>query len=174
MSEWREDYLETIKTGSHIKRHAEAFFYEAMIKGYVTNDSILEGQYSGSRKIDIEKGSWRLVDEYIVTKAGPGSGGTTIIWYGHIPVWMMQYLGWYKENAIPCLKAAIASNYQKLKFEGGRGPQFFVHHGVHYVNHLVQNDFFDHAYGREDVYIPNGEHLGFHRYHSQWLAEGLW
>ncbi|HEY0964604.1 MAG TPA: DUF5680 domain-containing protein [Candidatus Paceibacterota bacterium] len=167
--------LEVIQNESWFKRHAEQFFYEAMLRGYAGSSTKGESaELPGSRTIEFKDGSWRILDLYMVSAAGPGSGGTTTLWYEDIPIWMMQYVGQYEERAIPCLKAALAKAYGSLHFEGGRGPKLFFHDGLHYVNESAGDGFFGHSYGREFIYIPEGEYLGFHRYQSQWLTKGLW
>ena len=98
-----------------------------------------------------------------------------MIWYGDVPVWMMQYVGWYIDGAVECLKAALQATYEKNTFTGGRGPESFDYEGYRYQNFVGQNDFGGHANGLERIYVPEGAECGMHRYQSQWLAiGGLW
>ena len=155
----------------HMRRHAEAIFFLAMKQRYATKQE--KGnipQIPGSKTIEFTADNgWRVLDTWVVTPHSPYSGGTTIIYNGEIPMWMMQYVGWYDDCAISCLKAALKENYDKGCFLGGRGPEFFKYGDFHYTNTVVLNTFHGHAVGEEKIFGANNRRLGFHRYQAQWL-----
>jgi hypothetical protein len=125
----------------------------------------------GSKLLTHDRGRWGVVDVYIVTRLSSQSGGTTIISYDGVPVWMMQYFGWYKPVAIPCLKAALKRAYGEEKFYAGRGPLSFEYEGFLYRNWVkmdmhFQNEFHTSFRGSEDIHDKEGVLWGMHRFHG--------
>ncbi len=147
-------------------------FFAAMRAGYVgkpKKSSIRE--LPGSKSIEYTDGSWRVLDTYFITPYSDYSGGMTCIWHDDVPVWMMQYAGSYQKKAIPCLKAALRTNYEALEFCGGRGPQFFRHKDFAYVNQVSENIFGKQVAGTESIYDATGKQLGYHRYQALWMVK---
>jgi len=152
-------------------------FFEAMNAGYATDapkkKSIL--WLPQNKTIEYKRGdSWRVVDTYHVTPLGPRSGGTTIIAYEEEPVWMMQYMGQYADEAIPCLKAALRAAYIEKKFFGGRGPDEFIYDGFVYRNEVDRSyradfqtsNFFK---GYEKIQNAKRESSGWHSYQGMMM-----
>ncbi len=161
------EYVEML----HFPRHAFWCFMNAMKAGYAskpTKGTIVE--LPGSKTIEYTHEKFRLLDSYIVTPQSGYSGGTIHEWWAAIPVWMMQFMGYYDEDAIPCLKAALNANYERGVFYGGRGPGFFLHDGYTYINTVEENDFHGHVRGKETIYNPAGNPVGWHRYQAMWMV----
>jgi hypothetical protein len=151
--------------------HALGTFFYAMQRGYAT--SATKGSLEalpGSKSILYTHEKWRVLDMYLVTDAGDYSGGMTCMWYNKVPIWTMQYLGHYRVDAIPCLKAALRENYEKQKFYGGRGPEFFHHENYTYVNRMEENNFAKRVTGEEVIFDAGGKKIGWHRYQAVWMV----
>jgi hypothetical protein len=156
----------------HFRRQAKDFFFHSMRCGYTTSPRKgMLSEMPGSKTIEVVHENFRTLDTYLVTPQDPFSGGTTCQWYGAIPVWMMQYMGYYDEDAIPCLKAALSFNYENDTFYGGRGPEFFVHEGYTYINRVTENDFFGRASCEEQIFNPEGRSSGWHCCQSIWMVK---
>ncbi len=151
-------------------------FLEAMRAGYATSPKKGHiAELPGSKTIVYSDGPWQVTDAYIVTPLGAWSGGTTLISYGGIATWLMQYFGEYEEEAIPCLKAALQKSYGVMnEFIGGRGPRHFAHDGYVYRNEvsaprpLLIPDYFR---GEEEIRKrgPGGRICGWHSYQGGML-----
>jgi hypothetical protein len=147
------------------------YFMAAMNAGYAktpAKGTIVE--MPGSKTIEYRCDKWRVLDTYFITPQSEYSGGGTVIWYGPVPVWMMQYLGYYEKEAIPCLKVALAHQYNQEKFNGGRGPDFFHFENYTYINRVEKNEF-RHARGEEMVFDAGGKKLGWHRYQALYMVK---
>lgn len=167
-----QDALNFIANNVGMARHALGHFLEAMKTGYANTPAKgTIAEMPGSKTIEYRHGKWRVFDAYLVTPQSAYSGGSTIIWYGPVPIWMMQYLGHYDKEAIPCLKAALKENYQAGKFRGGRGPEWFVNDGYTYINVVEHNNFSNHSWGKEAIYGPDGKMAGYHRYQSIYMVK---
>jgi hypothetical protein len=152
-------------------RLARGIFFEAMQQGYASSPPKRTlDEMPGAKTIKFELEKWRVLDTYIVTPAGNYSGGTTCLWYDQVPVWMMQYIGEYRPDAIPCLKAALRENYQKKKFYGGRGPEFTHFDDYTYINQVEENDFNKRVLGEETIFDAAGKKVGWHRYQAVWMV----
>jgi len=160
-----DDPLKTI-AGANFPLVIPDIFFNAMRAGYAGGAKAVTGsELPGSRTITHQGGDWEVVDTYFVTPQGPSSGGTTVISYCGIPVWMMQYMGEYPSDALPCLKAALRSTYTKGVFVGGRGPKRFAYHELTYVNNVAENSTFNKFSGEEHIFVPmTGNVLGQHTY----------
>ncbi len=169
-----EELKGLIKTPAFLAE-MEAVFFEAMSAGYAAGQkkkSIL--WLPVNKTIEHKRDPWRVVDTYFVTKLGPRSGGTTVISYEETPVWMMQYLGQYEEEAIPCLKAALRAAYAEKEFFGGRGPGKFVCDGFVYYNEVdrsYRSNFQKSNYfkGYEEVRNAENKSLGWHSYQGMMM-----
>jgi len=166
-----QEALNFIANNVGMERHAFGHFHKAMRAGYSTSPqkgTLVE--LPGSKTIEYRHNGWRVLDMYFVGPDGEYSGGTTTMWYGPIPIWMMQYLGRYEKEAIPCLKAALSSTYMPGQFNGGRGPDCFPYEGYVYIN-AVEKEGFVNAAGIERIFdLMSGREVGSHRYQSQWLV----
>ena len=162
--------IDTVRTLPHLRRHAMGIFFLAMQQGYAAKpERGTSPEIPGSKTIEYHHENWRVLDTYIVTPKSPYSGGTTIVYWNEIPMWMMQYLGWYADEAIPCLKAALRANYEQDIFNGGRGPDFFEHEGFHYINVVMSNNFHGRTNGQEAVFDSNQKLRGVHIYQAWWM-----
>lgn len=154
----------------HVRRNAKGVFFEAMRAGYAA--SVMKTslpQLIGSKHIVYSSGEWTVTDTYIVTPLTRKGGGTTLIAYDDVPLWMMQYLGEYDPAAISFLKEALTHNYLENIFHGGRGPEAFYRNGWGYSNR-VQGTFLEFS-GEERVFDPTGKLMGGHRYQGLYLGE---
>jgi len=147
----------------------QKFFFKAMKEGWAANGKKFTipalPNYKGI-EFRSEKEDLRLLDFYCVTPNSSKSAGTTTIWHKDIPVWLINYGGFYKECAIPFLKNALQKTIEKREFLGGRGPLVFVdeYAGLVYFNNPVQNDF-SKFYGHEQIFdILTENLLGYHDY----------
>jgi hypothetical protein len=144
-------------------------FFQAMLAGYA-GDSKKEpiAELPGSKMASpFIRGPWKVVDPFIVTPISSRSVGMTIISFYDIPVWYMQYAGWYEKKAIPCLKAALHYSYEKHEFNGGRGPREVKYGKFVYSN--SPNDFYNTFKvfdGSESIHVASHEAtcLGVHQY----------
>lgn len=168
----KEDDVDYVRM-PHMRRHAMEIFFTAMQEGYVSNsEKGTVPEIPGSKTIEYRHNEWRVLDMYLVTPKSPYSGGTTIIYYGEIPMWMMQYVGYYDEEALPCLKAALKTTYDEKVFNGGRGPDFFEHGGFHYINAPTSNDFHGRTNGQEAIFDAEKKLRGVHIYQAWWMIPG--
>ena len=157
----------------HFQQSALTTFFQAMQEGYaLTREKGTIPELPGSKTIEFLHGDWRVLDTYIVSPQSPYSGGTTMMWYGEIPIWMMQYVGYYDDDAIPCLRAALRTNYEQSIFNGGRGPDFFEHEGFHYINAAMSNNFFGRTNGQEAIFDSEKKIRGIHLYQAWWMVSG--
>jgi len=150
-----------LPTAEDIKRT----FLAAMRAGYASDapkkTTIVE--LPGSKVITFEDGPWVVKDVYFVSPGSTFSSGMTIIYYNCHVVWTMQYQGSYPENIIPFLKRALAANYNKNEWCGGRGPAHYGEGELVYLNTRAYN--FEKFEGREEISrSPGGQLLGFHTY----------
>lgn len=157
----------------HMRRHAQEIFFTAMRQGYASSSE--KGtipEIPGSKTIEYRHDKWRVLDTYLVAPQSPYSGGTTIIYWGEIPIWMMQYVGYYDEEAIPCLKAALRATYDESIFNGGRGPDVFEHEGFLYLNAAMSSNFHGRTNGQEAIYDAEKKLRGVHIYQAWWMVPG--
>jgi hypothetical protein len=106
-----------------ILKEAKKAFFEALLAGYAGDGSGVKKEKTpdGYNTLVWEKGPFRVVDRYCVTKTSNKSAGTTTIFFECQPIWWMSYGGWYEEKAIPTLRKALAEAYRLRRFIGGRG-----------------------------------------------------
>ena len=150
----------------------ESVFFAAMQNGYAsaTQEITVPGM-PGSRLIEFKQGIYTVKDFWFVAPNTPHSFGQTIIWADEIPVWQMQYMGEYCEEAIPFLKQALKANYEVGNFHGGRGPRLYVANqdGFKYIND-TDTPGFTYFQGNETIY-KNDVYLGSHRYQGSVLFD---
>lgn len=144
----------------------QSFFFRAMVSGWASGgEKIKIAAMPLYKAMPFREGDFYLLDCYCVNKKSLKSAGTTTIWYRDVPVWMMNYGGFYEESAIAFLKRALLRAYNKQEFVGGRGPAFYSENtGLNYANRPLLGDFAKFE-GREAVFNASGrESLGFHEY----------
>lgn len=105
-------------------REIESFFFRGAIRGWVCEGqgAILVPDNPGFLACIYREHFFAYRDEWIQTEAGVFAG-TTTIWHGEIPAWVMQYEGAYPKQDIPLVKRALHEAYRAEKFLGGRGPE---------------------------------------------------
>lgn len=149
----------------------QEFFFRGMIGGWAAGGGIftMPGM-PGYEGIVLEEEHFRLLDLWLTTPLSTKSFGTTTIWWREaaesvwIPVWFMQYGGWYEEEAIPLVQAALSETYAKSEFHGCRGPGYVLSDDLVYMN-TPRLSGFGRFEGQEEVrrYSSN-ELLGVHEY----------
>ena len=142
-----------------------SFFFKAMMEGWAMNaQEIKTTDAPGYTSIPFREGDFYLLDRYCVSPNSSKSAGTTTIWFQDIPVWLMNYGGFYEKRTIACLKEALQRTYGVHQFVGGRGPRMHSKGSLVYVNQPRLNDFAKFE-GREEIFdIESGELFGFHEY----------
>lgn len=143
-------------------------FFNAMLAGYAAKiPKIVSSADSPHCKVFeyTEGANWLVTDTYHVTPNSDFSGGTTVIYYAYVPVWMMQYFGHYPEATIPFLKEALALEYGRRRFTGGRGQMSLVKEDRNYINDVAGD--FSRFNGIEQIRRGDKpEVIGWHRYHG--------
>lgn len=151
------------------------YFFRAMLEsGFVSDIKPARDQpMPGWKKIDHNPfqmdGYLHLADMWHTTPDSDWSSGITMIYWKWYPVWVMHYGGWYKEQVIPSLRAALKYSYERGEFIGGRGPMFYRADNVVYTNEAA-GSFFNFS-GREIISADTstGTMLGTHWYQGMWL-----
>lgn len=145
-------------------RQIESIFFKAMLEGYVFGvKKIRIPDLPGYKAIPFRDGDYYVLDHYCVTSNSLKSAGTTTIWYQDVPVWVMNYGGFYEESAISFLKSALRLQYEERQFNGGRGPLVHTDGTLIYRNMSSPNDFSGFQ-GRENIHNVYGILLGYHDY----------
>lgn len=149
------------------------FFFEAMLNGYVVSGpkSVMR-ELPGNKmfRYKSKDGKLLLIDQYCVGEKEENSFeeysfGSTIIYYIEdekpIPVWYMNYGGWYNKEVIYLLKKVLKEAYSKKIFIGGRGESCLD-------NKLIyENDYkgnFRGFTGMDNIYGSKYEHYGGYQY----------
>jgi len=160
------------------------FFFRGMLDGYVNPNSVkfkdlrvvfptvhfeMPGSNCKFYCKDIDDKKLQLVDLWFSTGISDLGGGMTVIWVNDEPVWMMNYGGRYRKEAIPTLKLVLRTSYEKKEFNGGRGPSRFFNGDFYYSNEPTGD--FCNFFGREDISITNERNepaawFGGHHYHG--------
>lgn len=147
-------------------KKVEEFFFKAMIEGWAGNGKKVN-IFPGFKSFVISDGKgFQLCDNYCVNKESKKSVGTTLILVDNVPVWTMNYRGFYEDWAIDFLKHALLKAYETGNFVGGRGPENYHPGGeLFYINNVVENNFSG-FYGYETIigYGDNDKVGGYHRY----------
>lgn len=150
-------------------RKIRDFFLRAMQHGFVAAEP--EGEAAvplipGFKSFTFIEGNLKLVDTYF---EGGHTGGMTIIWENDVPVWVMNFAGYYHKNEVPTLIKALKTEYDQPWFNGGRGPNILIDEERIYIN-IVENTNFESARGHERITDQNGNVLGWHFYSCGTLA----
>ena len=114
--------------------------------------------------IEFRQGSFFLLDRYCVSPDSNKSAGTITIWHKDVPVWLMNYGGWYDKCAIPVVKEALMRAYEEKMFFGGRGWNMHKKNGIIYVNIPEKNAFPDFSGSEQAVELETSRLLGYHDY----------
>lgn len=148
----------------------QQFFFKAMIRGWAAGvQKIKIAEMPGYKAIPFQEGEFRLLDCYCVNPHSQMSAGTTTIWFQGVPVWVMNYGGYYEERAILFLKRALLETYEAQRFVGGRGPIMYSEGPLVYVNTPRLNGFVGFE-GHEKVFDLAGVQLGYHTYSGMGLV----
>ncbi len=151
---------------------AQAFFCRGMATGYAAGATATPvfGDTDWKR-FGCREGDLLLEDRYYVNSSNAKSVGETRIYHASRLIWFMSYGGFYKKEAIPCLKAALMANYTKGEFYAGRGQNEYTQDGYLYM--IVTDNSgrigFDRFFAREAIFragtkdgveapIPFGRH----------------
>jgi len=151
-------------------KEIQGFFFEMMLAGYASGKEpesfIRFPGHRGAKRISYqETGGWNVTDEWEPTNSGDGSKGTTTIYKDGYPVWEMHYWGEYPKKCIPFLKLAIANNYKKQIWLGGRGPYEFADKDWLYHNSPAGKHSFLNFHGHEFIVNKSlGKKVGWHSY----------
>jgi hypothetical protein len=149
---------------------AQAFFCRG-----IATDSYASGAkaaiISGSAEwkgYEYREGGFRLTDMYLVNPETKKSVGQTYILHDSKTIWIMSYGGFYKKEAVPCLKSALMESYLAGVFNAGRGRH--MHRLGDCSYEISAQGTFEHftarervqclvpREGRTPVYEPAGEH----------------
>lgn len=154
-----------------IFEEAVRFFCRASLSCFASGAKYQQlGDSPWKKHIIVEEGDFKLEDIYWSFSYSPYSTGETVIYCKNQPYWIMQYGGFYLEEAIPCLRSALKEAYASFQFCGGRGLRSHPHGRYLYTN-LYHGDF-ECFSGREDVFSyvagSKSEVLGYHTYQG-WL-----
>ncbi|MFA5961167.1 MAG: DUF5680 domain-containing protein [Parcubacteria group bacterium] len=146
-------------------KKAKHFFFKAMINGWAGNaEKITLPQMPGYKVISFSEEDLYLTDCYCVTPDSTSSVGTTTIYYEDNPIWIMQYGGYYRKEAIGFLKEVLLSSYENRDFIGGRGPYQQKNHDLIYTNNPSTNRFHDFK-GEENIHNQTYNiKMGYHHY----------
>ncbi|MCK5021786.1 MAG: hypothetical protein KAR54_00875 [Candidatus Pacebacteria bacterium] len=150
-------------------RDIKKVFWESAKSGYGSNkvEKIRIDELPGYKCILFKSGKFSVLDAYCVTPLSNKSLGTITIWLDNVPVWVMQYGGFYPKKVVPFLKLALQSTILNEKFIGGRGPSLFKHKdypNLSYVNNPEVNDFTI-FWGKEWI-TEDAQPLGYHYYNG--------
>jgi len=152
-------------------KKTQEFFLKAMLQGWISGaEETKVPHMPGYRTIPFRDGDLFLLDCYCVNPNSSKSAGTTTIWYRDIPVWIMQYGGFYRKSEISFLKHALRCAYESNVFIGGRGPIDYREDQLLYEN-SPNFDEFEGFSGIETIYrLPELEELGHHKYWGMYLV----
>lgn len=158
-------------------KEVQRFFFRAMVEGWAAKGSKAEPpDMPGYKEIYFQEGDFQLVDLWCAISGQTRSAGTTTIWIGQRPIWVMQYGGWYRPEAIPTVRGALLSAYKGEIFMGGRGSiTFSLPESPHleYRNRVNMNDLFQFS-GTEYVWDKRGNQekkIGLHYYSGMALVD---
>lgn len=150
-----------------ILKGAEEAFFLALLDGYAGGENRkstkVKTNNGHTTTVTFVHGDFVVKDEWHTHPGSQKSGGSTLITHKDFPVWLMSYQGEYQGEAIPFLKAALRSSYEKKEFNGGRGPMKVPFGNIiDYSNNWGGN--FEKFEGREEVLSYITKLLGFHEF----------
>lgn len=151
---------------------AEAFFFEAMLNGYASGSKPEKNNpFPSWKTLGYRKGLLWLTDMWHTALNSRHSSGVTTIYWSSNPVWVMHYGGWYSDEVIPTLKAALRQSYKSKDFIGGRGPLMFALDNYIYRNMPSRSDFQSFEGYERISSVEIDAAVGFHWYRGEWLVE---
>lgn len=105
----------------------QLFFFEAACATYASGKKATKFGHEREFRHVSSNGSLVYIDRYVVN--GEYSGGNTVILVEDVPIWLMQYHGWCKNDnkqVLDFLKKCLLISYGKGEWNGGRGPAEFI------------------------------------------------
>jgi len=144
-------------------KNLELLFPKIPIPAPISDGFLLRGSKGTFYSEVIDGDDYLLIDVWFSNKNSDFSGGMTLISIDNQIVWMMNYGGHFTNEAIPTLKLALKTAYEKKLFWGGRGPDKILNGEFWYTNYLVNNDFGSFS-GRENIYSA---HKPINNWHGQ-------
>lgn len=150
---------------------AQTVFLRLMAKGWAAGEKpATHPEFPGRKFLRGVDGDFLLIDTW--TQHEPecdASSGSTTLLFQRVPIWVMQYGGWYGVEGSALVQRALARNYENGVFNGGRGPDIYRSGSLVYENTVLKPDFTDFT-GQERVLDGNSRTFhGQHQYFGQWL-----
>jgi len=156
----------------------QSFFLEAAGKCYAGDlPKTTIAELPKSKVYRYEKRNLLYLDVYYTN--GESSGGQTTIFWDSVPVWLMQYHGWCKDDdkrTLSFLKEALKSTYERGIWNFGRGPDAYTSQEFPHLRYVIDehdSGGFETFSGMESVrdYTRRPSDLIFwHRFHGMLLA----
>jgi len=118
-------------------------YFKTMLAGYLNPEAVYVplNHSPEERCFTYSEGKWVATDTYRVCQNSPYIRRILAVCYNSYRVWMMEFIGHYTANAIPCLKAALKIQCESRTFIGGRGPAQLVQGTFSYHNCSIGNNF---------------------------------
>lgn len=131
---------------------AQDLFCRGMAVGYASGapSGLVFGD-TDWKMFGYREGDWRLEDRYYISPTTGKSVGETRIYFERQLIWFMSYGGFYKKEAIPCLKGALMANYKENVFNSGRGKNDFVDGEYIYIIASQGPCSFERFFAREGI-----------------------
>lgn len=135
-------------------KEAEAAVLRGLAKGYASGAKATPvPSKPGWKCYEYSEGLWYLRDAYYVHPVtGKSVGETRMHYCEHHLIWFMSYGGFYKKEAISCLKGALMANYQRGIFNAGRGKDGYQESGYRYGTLSYYTNSFERFFAHESVY----------------------
>ncbi len=143
----------------------QSFFIKSMLDGFIAGKEPKASLRSGYVCLEFSSGEFHYIDTWMGLETPKGSThGEIIIFFRGIPVWYMQYCGYYPKQALPILKLGLTAAYGKNLFVGGRGIPYLEFENFKYTNHVdFDHNTFSDFKGFEKVHLERRS-LGTHEY----------
>lgn len=149
---------------------AEEFFFEGMVNGFASGVKPQQNKpFPGSYTHQYARGQLSLIDTWLVNPHTFSTAGMTTILWNALPIWFMQYHGWYHTDAISTLQDALKSAYVEKRFRGGRGSAIFDTPFYRYTNDFRDDDFRSFSGEERIVTRYTNQEAGTHKYTGGWL-----
>lgn len=140
-------------------KEAEAVVLRGLAKGYASGAKAtpVPGK-PGWKYYEYAEGPWYLRDEYYVDPVSKKSCGYVVLEhdsaeYPNRLVWFMAYGGFYKKEAIPCLKGALMERYSAGVFNCGRGRLGYTDGTYVYAIQSQGKSSFERFFAHESVML---------------------
>jgi hypothetical protein len=160
------------------------FYFYAMLNGFAstgrkdfrTADTHTKKYYFVPSVDECKAGGFNhgfaLEDTWTNVTGTSRSAGYTYVKFHGCPVWVMQYQGMYKKQAIPFLKLALRKAFEAKLFNAGRGPILYTnpeHEGMVYRNSKSQGDWELFVGYEEIIDTVHNVSLGWHQVNGMYL-----